>query len=114
MVPAASLEYRWNQFGRSNYYLAGQHLCQCLTNIRKKKPNALHEKNFECNVLHKLQVRCSEKENGYQWEGLLGELQCHQTQCQYVKEDCPYKCGDRVQHCHLEEHKANLCPQQSF
>ena len=74
----------------------------------------MHDKYFERNVIHKLQVSCSEKKNGCQWEGLLGELQRHISQCQYVKEDCPYKCGDGVQRRHLEEHKANLCPQRPF
>ena len=103
----------------------GQHFCQhCLTNVRAKgnvcplcrenAPSAVHDKYFERNVIHRLQVRCSEKENDCQWEGLLGELQRHVTQCQYVKEECPYKCGDGVQRRHLEEHKANLCPQRSF
>ena len=103
----------------------GQHFCQqCLTNVRAKgnvcplcrenAPTAMHNKHFERNVIHKLQVRCSEKENGCQWEGLLGELQRHVAQCPYVKEACPYKCGDGVQRRHLEEHKANLCPQRSF
>ena len=103
----------------------GQHFCQqCLTNVRGKgnvcplcretAPSAVHNKHFERNVIHKLQVRCSEKENGCQWEGLLGELQRHLAQCQYVNEDCPYKCGKGVQRCLLEEHKTNQCPQRPF
>ena len=74
----------------------------------------MHDKYFQRNVINKLQARCNEKENGCQWEGLLGEMQHHLAQCQYVKEDCPYQCEGRVQRRHLEEHKANLCPQRSF
>ena len=103
----------------------GQHFCeQCLTNVRAKEnscplcrknaPTAVHDKYFERSVIHKLQVRCNEKGDDCQWEGLLGELQHHITQCQYVKEDCPYKCGDKVQRRHLEEHKADQCPERSF
>ena len=103
----------------------GQHFCQqCLTSARAREnvcplcrenaPTAVHDKYFERNVIHKVQVKCNEKENGCQWEGLLGELEHHMTQCQYVKEDCPYKCGDRVQRRHLEEHKVNQCPERSY
>ena len=103
----------------------GHHFCQqCLANVRAKgsacplcresTPTAMHDKYFERNVIHEQRVRCREKKNSCQWEGLLGELQRHLTQCQYVKEDCPYKCEERVQRRHLEEHKANLCPQRPF
>ena len=95
--------------------MSDQRPCQgeCLLPLyREKAPSAVHNEHFELNVINKLQVRCSERENGCQWEGPLDELQCHLTQCQYTEEDCPCKCGDGVQCRDLEEHKVNLCPQR--
>ena len=58
-----------------------------------------------------LRVQCSK--DGCDWEGELGELKRHLSDnCLYVKEVCPYGCGQSYPRHLLKSHKLDECPQR--
>ena len=77
---------------------------------RHSKYGIVPDKYFECNVLNKLFIWCTE---GCGEEVELGQLKSHLDQCTCVKEDCPCGCGQQHQRQYIEEHKEK-CPKRCF
>ena len=85
----------------------------------KRKFGTVPDKFFQRKV-NAVKVLCAHKSLGCEWVGELGNLDGHQSQnsveeeCQFVTVACPYSCGDDLQRCQLEGHKANDCPNRPF
>ena len=86
-----------------------------------KEPNlkTVPDKFFKRKV-NELKVCCPNKSLGCEWVGELGSLDRHLNQnsvegeCQFVTVACSYSCGDDLQRCQLEEHRAKDCPNRPF
>ena len=74
---------------------------------------------FKRKVLQ-LKIRCSNKPEGCQWVGELGDLDHHlklgsvDGECQFVDVECPLKCDKYVQRRDLVNHQSNECPKRAF
>ena len=83
---------------------------------REANFTAVMDKFHKRNVMS-LNVRCSHKAKGCEWEGTLRSLEEHlniQKNCRYVNVSCPFTCGESVQRRDLEEHKSQHCPLRPF
>ena len=68
--------------------------------------------------LQTLCVRCSLKDRGCEWTGLLQHLNAHLDlttgDCVYVDVDCPSKCNQKVKKRNVDTHLANHCPNRDY
>ena len=85
----------------------------------KKQLKTTEDLFFKRKVLQ-LKIRCSNKPQGCQWVGELGDLDHHlklgsvDGKCQFVEVECPLKCDKRIKRCELQEHKLNECQKRPF
>ena len=65
-----------------------------------------------------LEVRCTMKDQGCEWTGQLQYLDAHldvtSGDCQYVDEECPNMCDQKVQKRNVDTHLANECPNRDY
>ena len=86
----------------------------------KKTPLKTGEDLFFKRKVMELKVYCHSKSAGCQWQWELGELDNHlklgslEGQCDFVKVECPLKCGKILQWHNIEEHKSNDCAKRPF
>ena len=86
----------------------------------KKTPLKTGEDLFFKRKVRQLKVRCHHMSAGCRWVGELGELESHlnlgslEGQCDFVKVECPLKCGIILQRRNVEEHKSNDCAKRPF
>ena len=106
----------------------GNHLLQDAVTMLKGKSCPICKKTnfttvpdkFFQRKINELKVRCPNKSLGCKWVGELGNLDRHLSQnsvegeCQFVTVACLYSCGDDLQRCQLEGHRANDCPNRPF
>lgn len=64
--------------------------------------------------VQELKIQCTNKKHGCKWVGILGNLQGHFEDCQFVEVDCTNGCTERVHRYKLEEHLSAFCPRRSF
>ena len=85
----------------------------------KKTPLKTSEDLFFKRKVRQLKVSCH-KSAGCRWVGELGELDSHlnlgslEGQCDFVKVECPLKCGKILQRRNIEKHKSNHCAKRPF
>lgn len=104
----------------------GKTCCPC---CKAKKSNHFPNKGLQ-RSLYEFKVYCSNKTQGCQWVGELGQLESHlncysvsgtistsdikrQTVCEYAKVKCRY-CQKFFQRSSIEEHQLHQCPNRSF
>ena len=88
----------------------------------KKAPLKTTDDRFFKRKVRQLKVLCHNKSAGCKWVGELGELESHlnlgslevQCECDFVKVECPLKCGKILQRRNVEEHKSNDCAKRPF
>ena len=86
----------------------------------KKKPLKTAEHLFFKRKVLQLKIRCSNKPQGCQWVGELGDLDRHlklgsvDGECQFVDVECPLKCDKCIQRRHLVNHQSNECLKRAF
>ena len=86
----------------------------------KKTPLKTGEDLFFKRKVRQLKVRCHHMSAGCRWVGELDELESHlnlgslEGQCDFVKVECPLKCGKILQRRNIEKHKSNHCAKQPF
>jgi len=65
-----------------------------------------------------LEVRCSMKDRGCEWTGVLQDLDAHLDvdtgDCQFVDVQCPNKCSQPVPKCGVPDHLENSCPKRDY
>lgn len=96
----------------------GHHLCGSCTKRLKDCPEcrrtlkAIPDRGLQ-RVLRSLQVFCSQKESGCQWEGELGELQRHQNNdCLLVDTQC-VTCDSKGPRHWILAHQKEECPNRT-
>ena len=112
----------------------GQNICrECVEKIKKKnKPCPLCNKtDFTYIPHHQLErylkeqeVWCSNKKDGCDWRGKLGEYEQHLnrnpspenqlTGCQFVEVECKHGCGEWFQRRHIAAHQKGTCPKRPY
>ena len=112
----------------------GQNICrECVEKIKKKnKPCPLCNKtDFTYIPHHQLErylkeqeVWCSNKKDGCDWRGKLGEYEHHLnrnpspenqlTGCQFVEVECEHGCGEWFQRRHVISHQNQECPDRPY
>ena len=86
----------------------------------KKTPLKTGEDLFFKHKVRQLKVLCHNKSAGCRWVGELGGLDSHlklgslEGQCDFVKVECPLKCGQILQRRNVEEHKSSDCAKRPF
>ena len=86
----------------------------------KKWPLKTTEDLFFKRKVLQLKIRCSNKPQGCQWVGELGDLDRHlklgsvDGKCQFVEVECPLKCDKCIQRRDLVNHQSNECPKRFF
>ena len=86
----------------------------------KKKPLKTAEDLFFKRKVLQLKIRCSNKPQGCQWVGELGDLDRHlklgsvDGECQFVDMECPLKCDKSIKRRDLVNHQSNECPKRAF
>ena len=86
----------------------------------KKWPLRTAEDLFFKRKVLQLKIRCSNKPQGCQWVGELGDLDRHlklgsvDGKCQFVEVECPLKCDKYIQRRDLVNHQSNECPKRAF
>ena len=112
----------------------GHKFCRvCVERVKKdKKPcplcsepdfSFMQERSLE-RFLKGLQVWCSYKKDGCEWEGKLGELEQHLNQspspenrlngCQFVAVECTHECGEWFQRHHITSHETEQCKKRPY
>ena len=94
---------------------------QC-PSCNKKKFKKFEDKSLK-RVLYGLRVYCTNKQQGCQWEGELGQLDNHLNinqstqdwtkECQFTKLRC-YYCSDCFKRSDIQIHQINQCPGRPF
>ena len=91
---------------------------ECLDKLRKRDEvtkcpqcRAVDFKSFkdirvERSILN-LEIYCTNKSKGCQWEGKIRDTKHHI--CQYQLVPCTNQCGESIERRHLEDHLKNLC-----
>ena len=78
-------------------------MCRC------KDFQYVHNKQVERKV-KSLHVLCTYQHIGCKWKGELSALDNHLDQlCEFQVNDCPNRCGEKVQRRHLQSHKKEIC-----
>ena len=86
----------------------------------KKKPLKTAEDLFFKRKVLQLKIRCSNKPQGCQWVGELGNIDRHlklgsvDGECSLVSVKCPLKCDKCIQRRDLVNHQSNECPKRAF
>ena len=86
----------------------------------KKRPLKTIDDMFFKRKVMELKVYCKNKSAGCEWQWELGELDNHlnlesvKGQCDFVKVECPLKCGENLQRCDLEKHQSSECAKRPF
>ena len=81
----------------------------------KKTPLKTTEDLFFRRKVMQLGVRCSNKSQGCDWEGTLGDLDRHLQcgsqagECRFISVQCPFNCGGCVLRGNLGKHKTSEC-----
>ena len=86
---------------------------------KKKTLKTTEDLFFKRKVLQ-LKIRCSNKPQGCQWVGELGDLDHHlklgsvDGECQFVDVECPLNCNKCIKRRDLVNHQSNECPKRAF
>lgn len=105
----------------------GNHFClSCVEQVRhEQRPCPLcNAKNFTTMLdkyfarkVNELQVWCQHRKMGCPWQGSVSDLErhldCTSGNCEFMRIDCPYFCGDSLNFYELESHK-KLCPHRPY
>ena len=112
----------------------GHKFCRvCVERVKKdKKPcplcsepdfSFMQERSLE-RFLKGLQVWCSYKKDGCEWEGKLEELEQHLNQtpspenrlngCQFVAVECTHECEEWFQRHHITSHETEQCKKRPY
>ena len=93
-------------------YLEGREHCP---NTECKKSLHFAANKFADQDISKLNVFCTMKQNGCNWEGQVGSLDTHvEVDCEHVYVRCTTGCGQQIKRGQLEQHLEKECPEREY
>ena len=64
--------------------------------------------------IQSLEIYCTNKEKGCDWEGTLKDLPVHMETCGLIIIDCPNGCGARFERRFMSRHQREDCAKRSI
>ncbi len=76
------------------------------------KDGIVNDKNLQKEI-QSLEVYCTNKDKGCNWEGTLRDFQTHLETCGFIIIDCPNTCGARFERRFMTKHQNEDCAKRS-
>ena len=98
-----------HQYNRSSFLVVWAPRCpSCQQPISKDK--IVNDKNLQKEIQN-LEVYCSNRDKGCDWDGTLRDFQVHLETCGFIVIECPNECGVKFERRFMSKHQNEDCPQ---
>jgi TNF receptor-associated factor 4 len=77
------------------------------------KDKIVNDKNLQKEIQN-LEVYCTNKDKGCDWDGTLREFQVHMETCGFIVIDCPNECGAKFERRFMTKHQNEDCAKRTI